>query len=134
MIQIQINPGANSPIFRQIVDQVRGAAVAGRARVGDPLPSVRVLAGELVVNHNTVAKAYAELVRDGVLESQPGRGYFIAKRRQVYSKAERDRRLTSAIDPLVAEAVTLGFSPDQILAAVADRLEKFTAPAPASRT
>ena len=55
--------------------------------MGDGLPSVRGLAAELVINHNTVAKAYSQLVLDGVIESQQGRGYFVAKRREIYTKA-----------------------------------------------
>ncbi len=69
-----------------------------------------MLASELVVNANTVAKAYAELTSTGVLESQPGRGLFVAKKRSVFTKAERNRRLDDALEMFIAEAVTLDFS------------------------
>jgi DNA-binding transcriptional regulator YhcF (GntR family) len=72
-----ISPGSGSPIFRQIVDQVRLAAATGRLAPGDLLPSVRALAERLLVNPNTVAKAYGELSRDGIIETQQGRGVFI---------------------------------------------------------
>ena len=78
------------------------------------MPSVRSLAERLVVNANTIVKAYAELVRDGVLESQQGMGFFVAEKRQIYSKAERLRRLRLAVDNFIHEAVFLDFSAEEI--------------------
>ena len=101
-------------IYRQIVDQVRHGVATGSLRAGDQLPSVRGLAEHLAVNPNTVAKAYADLVRDGVVESQHGRGFFIADRRQVFSQAESDRRLERAVDALLSEALVLNYTPDEI--------------------
>ena len=86
------------------------------------MPSVRGLAEELLVNFNTVAKAYGELVRDGVLESLQGKGFFVAEKRQIYSKAERLRRLRLAADAFIHEAVVLDFSADEIRAAVDEKL------------
>ncbi|MEM6689755.1 MAG: GntR family transcriptional regulator [Planctomycetota bacterium] len=118
MLRIQITTGNKVPIYQQVVDQVRASIASGGLEIGSPLPSVRALATELVVNPNTVAKAYAQLVRDGVLESQQGRGYFVAKRREIYTKAERNRRLDEALQPLVAEALVLGFDKDELLQAI----------------
>ena len=114
-MQIRVIPGSNAAIYRQIADQIRRAVVSGQLSVGDPLPSVRQLAKELVVNPNTVAKAYAELVRDGVLETQAGRGAYVAKRREVFTKTERLRRLDEAIDTVISEALTLGFDRQETL-------------------
>lgn len=123
-MQIRVIPGSNAAIYRQIADQIRRAVATGELAVGDPLPSVRALAKELVINPNTVAKAYAELVRDGVLETQAGRGAFVAKRRNVFSKAERLRRLDEALDAAVSEAITLDFSSEEILERMRVKLEK----------
>lgn len=114
-MQIRVIPGSNAAIYRQIADQIRRAVVSGQLAVGDPLPSVRQLAKELVVNPNTVAKAYAELVRDGVLETQAGRGAYVAKRRDVFTKTERLRRLDEALDSVISEALTLGFDRQETL-------------------
>jgi GntR family transcriptional regulator len=114
-MQIMITPGSPQSIYRQITDQMRMLVASGKIQVGDAVPSVRQLAKDLVVNPNTVAKAYAELVRDGVLESQQGRGYFAAKRKSIFSKAERNRRLDEALDAAISEGVTLDFSPDEIV-------------------
>ena len=122
VFDVVISTGSNVPIYRQIVDQVRRAIASGDLAVGDQLPSVRVLAERLLVNHNTVAKAFNELVRDGVLESRHGLGAFVAKRRNVFSTAERRRRLDVAIAALTSEAVLLDFSHEELLEAVAKNL------------
>jgi GntR family transcriptional regulator len=120
---LNVTTGAGTPIYRQIVDQVRLAAATGTLPAGHAMPSVRSLAEQLLVNANTVVKAYAELVRDGVLESQQGLGFFVAsKKRQVYSRAERLRRLQQALDAFVHEAVFLDFSADEVRRAVNAKL------------
>ena len=119
---INVTTGAGTPIYRQIVDQVRLAVATGTLPAGHAMPSVRSLAEQLLVNANTVVKAYAELVRDGVLESQQGMGYFVAEKRQIYSKAERLRRLRQAVDNFIHEAVFLDFSAEEIRNAVEEKL------------
>src|SRR5688572_14444745 len=101
--EFQISPGAASPIFKQIVDQVRLAVATGRLAAGVQLPSVRALAERLLVNPNTIARAYAEMAREGMIDSQPGRGVFVARPRQVYTRAERLRRLEPLVDALLNE-------------------------------
>jgi GntR family transcriptional regulator len=120
--RLRVSTGTRTPIYRQIVDQVRLAVATGTLSAGDPLPSVRALAQELVVNPNTVAKAYAELTREGLVNAQPGRGVFVAARRPIFDPVERQRRLGEALDALVAEAVALGFTPEEIREAVARRV------------
>src|SRR5262245_41194056 len=123
--QVNVTTGSGTPIYRQIVDQVRLGLATGALAPGDAMPSVRSLAERLVVNPNTVARAYADLVRDGVLESQQGRGVFVAsKKRQVYSRAERLRRMQLALDAFVHEAVFLDFTADEIRKAVDDKLSE----------
>jgi GntR family transcriptional regulator len=82
---------------------------------------VRALAEELLINPNTVLKAYGELVREGVIESRPGRGMFISKRRQIYSGEERARRIGQAITSLVSQAFMLGFSSEELVELVTRR-------------
>src|SRR5262249_36351710 len=89
---------------------------------GHGMPSVRSLAQRLLVNATPGAKACGELVRDGVLESQQSLGFFVARKRQIYTRAERWRRLQQALDAFVHEAVFLDFSADEICKAVDDKL------------
>ena len=96
------NPSLGVPIYLQLVEQVKHAIETGALRAGDQLPSIRPLAEELVINANTVAKAYRELEREGVVELRQGAGAFIAntaRARQGGSDKVRGGR------PLVAETV-----------------------------
>jgi GntR family transcriptional regulator len=119
---INITTGSGTPIYRQIIEQVRLGVATGALAPGDPLPSVRAVAEQNVVNANTVVKAYAELVRDGVLESHHGKGFFVAEKRQIYSRAERLRRLRQALDAFIHEAVFLDFTADEIRQVVNEKL------------
>jgi|SRR5580658_4187529 GntR family transcriptional regulator len=126
----QISAGSPTPIFRQIADQVRLAVATGQLPAGQQLPSVRGLAERLVVNPNTIAKAYSELARDGFIDAQQGRGVFVARPRQVYSKAERNRRIAPLLDALVHEGVSLGFTPAQLIESLQQRLGKLDLSSP----
>src|SRR6516165_7355657 len=119
---ITITTGSGTPIYRQIIEQVKLGVATGTLAPGDAMPSVRGLAEQHLVNANTVVKAYAELVRDGVLESHHGKGFFVAEKRQIYSKAERLRRLRQAGDAFVQEAVFLDFTADEIQQVVSEKL------------
>ena len=77
---LQIDFKSGKPVYLQLVDQIRYAAASGGLRTGEPLPSIRPLAEELRVNRNTVAKAYAELESQGVIETIPGKGWFMILR------------------------------------------------------
>jgi GntR family transcriptional regulator len=125
---LNVTTGSVTPIYRQIVEQVRLGVATGVLSPGQAMPSVRSLADRLNLNANTVVKAYAELVRDGVLDSQQGLGFFVAEKRQVYSKAERLRRLRQALDAFVHEAVFLDFSADEIRKAVDEKLSDLDLP------
>jgi GntR family transcriptional regulator len=120
--RITITTGSGTPIYRQIIDQVRVGVATSALVAGQAMPSVRALAEEHLVNANTVVKAYAELVRDGILESHHGKGFFVAQKRQIFSRAERMRRLRQAVEAFVHEAVFLDFTPDEIRQVVNEKL------------
>lgn len=121
-LNLNINTGSPAPIYKQITDQVRLAVATGKATVGDQLPSVRALAETLVLNPNTVARAYGELTREGLIESRPGRGVFIVRKRKVFTRQEGWRRLEPMLDSLIAEAMTLDFSPEELREAFEESL------------
>jgi len=112
--EISIVTGSEVPIYRQIVDQICRGIATGLLEPGDQLPSVRVLAEQLVINPNTVRKTYADLVRQGILESRHGKGVFVAPRRAVYTKSERLRRIDANLEAFVNEGVYLGFTPEEM--------------------
>ena len=125
-LDLYISPGGAAPIFRQIVDQVRVAVATEMLGAGEQLPSVRALAERLVLNPNTVARAYAELARDGLIETHPGKGVFVASRPRapMYTKAERLRRLEPALAALVHEAVALNVAPPELIDALEKKLAR----------
>ncbi|MGA3265695.1 MAG: GntR family transcriptional regulator [Verrucomicrobiota bacterium] len=122
---IAISTGSKIPIYKQIADQVRLAVVTAKLAVGDQLPSVRALAEELVVNPNTVAHAYADLTRDGMIESRAGRGVFIARKRKVFTSEESWRRLEPLIDAAIGEALALDFTHEELQAAFERKLRQW---------
>jgi GntR family transcriptional regulator len=113
MLNVRITPGSSVPIYQQIVTQVRHGIAAGALEAGELVPSVRSLAEQLLINPNTVAKAYADLSKDGLLEALPGKGLVVAERRagMGLTKAERVRRIEPLLAQLVGEAVALELSP-----------------------
>lgn len=113
-LRLRTIPGSAVPIYRQIVEQIRLSISRGDLAPGDALPSVRAVAEDLVVNANTVAKAYGELVRSGNIVSEPGRGVFVAEHRPRVTATERRRRLEAAVERLLAEAISVGASRDEL--------------------
>ena len=124
-MEFQVDPTTRVPIYRQLMDQIRLAVARGRLRPGSRLPSVRVLSRELVVNPNTIARVYTELERDGVLNTRPGLGVFVAEPQADLSAAARRQRLAEIIDGFLTDAVHLGFSADDVLSAVTKRIRGF---------
>lgn len=121
-LELTIATGSSVPIYKQIADQVCMAIATGQLAPGDALPSVRAVAERLVVNPNTVARAYADLARDGRVVTQPGKGLTVAPRRQMLSDEERRRRLDLALDEFVREVVFLDFGRDEILGCLSEKL------------
>lgn len=103
------------PVYRQIIDQVRGAIASGALAVGDQLPTVRQLAVDLSINPNTVVRAYRELELGGLLETHQGTGTFISAQKLRGGGAERERQLSQIIGDCVARAGAAGFTVEDLL-------------------
>lgn len=124
-MQFAINAASRRPIYQQVVQQVREAIARGDLKPREQLPSVRQLSRDLVINPNTVARAYTELEREGLLTNRPGRGVFVAEPRDERTAEARRRRLLEAADRLLTEAVHLGFGWEEVERLVADRSREF---------
>ena len=124
-LAIGISTGSDTPIYKQITDQIRMGIATGKLSVGDQLPSVRALAEEIVINPNTVARAYGDLAREGLIESRAGRGVFITRKRKVFTREEGRRRLEPLIDGLIGEAMSMDFSPEELRAALEKKLDRW---------
>lgn len=113
------------PAYLQLVDQVRYAAASGALRPGDALPSIRPLAEELRVNRNTIAKAYAELESQGVIQTLPGKGCFLQANHTPFTKGVREKILLKEIDEAVVTAHHLQVGREAFLTLVRERLDYF---------
>src|SRR5262245_37146640 len=127
-MEFRIEPASRTPIYRQLVGQIREAVARGRLAPEARLPSVRDLSRQLVINPNTVARVYTELEREGILNTRPGLGVFVAQPRSELTKRARKDRLLAVIDGFLTEAVHLGFSAEEVLALVSERMPKFQFP------
>jgi GntR family transcriptional regulator len=103
-VQIHISAADGVPIYLQIVNQVKYLVASGRLQAGDELPPIRVLADRLIVNPNTVARAYRELEAAGMVEKRRTAGTYVTDQRSPLARRERLRILTERIDALLAEA------------------------------
>jgi GntR family transcriptional regulator len=124
-MRIQLSFRTGKPVYLQIVDQVKAAAASGSVRAGEPLPSIRPLAEELRVNRNTIAKAYAELERQHVIETMPGKGSFVTANSSPFKKDVRMRLLAQAVDDAVVQAHHLQVSRAEFVRLAEDRFDAF---------
>ncbi len=122
---IQLNFKSGKPVYLQVVDQVKAAAASGALRAGEPLPSIRPLAEQLRVNRNTVAKAYAELEGQGVIETIAGRGCFLKENHSPFRKDVRLKMLAEEVDAAIVQAHHLKVDEPDFLALVKERLDVF---------
>ena len=120
-VQLHISTKDGVPIYLQIVNQVKYLVAAGRLAPGEEIPAIRILAEELVVNPNTVAKAYHELEREGVVTKRHGSGTFISDNGSPLARRERTKILTQRIDALLAEARHMDVPLKEIIDLVRDR-------------
>jgi len=124
-MRLQLSFKSGKPVYLQIVDQVRSSAASGALKVGEPLPSIRPLAEELRVNRNTVAKAYAELESQGVIETIAGKGCFLRTNASPYKKEVRKQMLSTEIDEAVVQAHHLQVNKAEFLRLAEERFDVF---------
>jgi len=121
----QLNFKSAKAVYLQLVDQVKAAAASGAVRPGDPLPGIRPLAEELRVNRNTVAKAYAELESQGVIETLAGKGCFVRSSASPFRKDVRRRLVAETIDDAVVHAHHLQIDKAEFLRLAEERYDEF---------
>lgn len=132
-MRIIVSEHDGTPIYAQIVRQVKYLVASGRLEEGEKLPSVRRLAEQLVVNPNTVARAYRELEAADVVVTRRGAGVFVARNGSRLSQRERTRILTERIDALLVEARQLDVD-GEALRRLMDEREQRLLPAPNEET
>lgn len=114
-MKIQIDKNSRIPIYDQIKDQIKGLIHAGQVKTGDQLPTIRELSVDLSVNFNTVALAYRDLVNEGVIVTERGKGTFIAGMPgEEEMKAMRQEKLNTLISELFRETDRLGYEREEV--------------------
>jgi GntR family transcriptional regulator len=122
-MQIHISSHDGVPIYIQIVNQVKHLVASGRLAPGDEIPPMRVLAEKLVVNPNTVARAYLELERAGVVTKRHGSGTYVSETPSSLSRREKFKALTQRADALLVEAGHLDIDLNEVIALLRERHE-----------
>ena len=116
MSRFQVDSGDATPIYAQLDRSIRTAIATGRLEIGARLPTVRQMAVDLAVNANTVAKVYAQLERDGVLETQRGVGTFVRQRASPEaSRAHRERELRQLTRRFINDGAALGYTINELV-------------------
>jgi GntR family transcriptional regulator len=114
-VQIHIATNDGVPIYLQIVNQIKYLVASGRLAAGEELPPIRTLAEQLLINPNTVARAYRELESAGVVEKRRTAGTYVSALGSPLARRERMRILAERIDALLAEARQMDISFDDVM-------------------
>lgn len=123
LVQLHISSQDGVPIYLQIVNQVKYLIAAGRLAPGDELPPIRVLAEQLVINPNTVARAYLELEHAGLVAKRQGAATFVTENAATLPRREKVKIISRRLDALVAEAAQLDISLEELSELLRERYE-----------
>ena len=122
---IQISPGSNQPIYSQIVAQISTSIARKQLSPGDKLPAVRKLAAELVINPNTVARAYSDLEKADLVSTKTGSGTFVTDPNLRNKDASQLNILTERMDNIITFALNIGLEKDYVSDLFKNRLANF---------
>lgn len=111
----KLNASGGQPLYLQLIQQVRLAIETGVLADGELMPGIRSLAEELVVSHNTVAKAYTELAREGLLDLRHGSGAYVSAKRRIQGRAEQVRIAQDRVRALVQTLRDEGLHDEEII-------------------
>ena len=124
-MRFQLNFKSGKPVYLQLVEQVKSAAASVAVQPGEPLPSIRPLAEELRVNRNTIAKAYAELESQRIIETIAGKGCFVRAGSSPFRKDVRLKLVAEAMDDAVVQAHHLQIVKSEFLRLAEERFDVF---------
>ncbi len=126
MIQIVLNNKSDSPLYKQITDQIKQMIANNQLRAGDQMPTVRELSSQLRVNPATVARAYQDLAQEGILGASRRRGTIVLGENDTARNATlRQNRLTGTVNNMILEALSLGYNPEELEAAFTLQLARW---------
>lgn len=120
-MQIHISANDGVAIYQQIVNQIKYLVASGRLSAGEELPPIRGLAEQLLINPNTVARAYRELEMAGIVEKRRTAGTYVSDQGSPLARRERMKILTDRTDLLLAEATHLGVGLEDVIKLIQQR-------------
>jgi GntR family transcriptional regulator len=129
-VQLHISPSDGVPIYLQIVNQVKHLVASGRLTPGEELPAIRVLAEQLLVNPNTVARAYRELEVAGIVTKRRTAGTYVSDTGSPLARRQRRKILAERVDALLAEAAQLDIVIDDVIDLIRERASAFQPASP----
>ncbi len=124
-MQFSIDNASARPVYQQIIDQVKRDIALGKLVQGQKLPTVRQLAGELVINPNTIAKAYRQLEQEQIITTRPGAGTFVAELSSNLSRMVRKKIIEEQLELLIVGAVHMQIEKETLVKWFNETLEKF---------
>jgi len=124
-MHFQIDNASQRPVYTQIIDQIKRDIALARLRVGDKLPTVRQLAAQLVINPNTIAKAYRQLESESIIVTRPGSGAFVAELDSNLSRSVRRKAVTEQLERLIVDAVHMQIDRKTLTQWFESTLDKF---------
>jgi len=122
-VQIHISSHDGVPIYLQIVNQVKYLVAAGRLAAGEELPPIRTLAEQLLINPNTVARAYRELEQAGVVTKRRTAGTYVSQTTSPLARRERLKIVTERVDALLAESRQMNIDTEELIELIQERDE-----------
>ena len=114
-MKIVISTTMNMPIYEQIVNQIRDVVIRGELKEGEGIPSIRVLARDLQVSVITTKRAYEELEKEGVIESVPGRGFYVCRQNNDHLREKQLMQIEKRFSDLIKESRSAGMDLEDIL-------------------
>jgi GntR family transcriptional regulator len=124
-MQIRIDNASDRPVYQQIIDQVKRDIALGRLGKDEKLLTVRQLAGQLAINPNTIAKAYQQLEREGIITTRPGSGAFVANLNSDLSGSVKKRIISEDLERAVVDAFHMQIDGQTLLKWFNEALERF---------
>lgn len=124
-MQIRIDNASDRPVYQQIIDQVKRDIALGRLGKDEKLPTVRQLAGQITINPNTIAKAYQQLEREGIISTRPGAGTFVANLDSSLSESVKKKLICEDLERAVVDAFHMQIDSQTLLKWFDDAIRKF---------
>jgi GntR family transcriptional regulator len=124
-MQIKIDNASDRPVYQQIIDQVKRDIALGRLGKDERLPTVRQLAGQLAINPNTIAKAYQQMEREGIITTRPGSGAFVANLDSDLSSSVKKKLISEDLERAVVDAFHMQIDGQTLLKWFNEAIEKF---------